>query len=71
MDKELFSKQLGDIALIAVDVTAGSLIAKVEVPLIDVLTMLLNKVKVAIPGQIDDMVIDLIIATVKTELLKP
>ena len=70
MEKELFEKQLGAIASVSVGLKEGGLVAEIRVPVAALLDVAAAKVKAAIPGQVDDVIIDLVINTAKKELLK-
>lgn len=70
MDKEFFEKDLGSVAKVDVGLKSGSLVASFELPLVAILQAGATKVKAAIPGQVDDAIIDLIVNTLITELSK-
>lgn len=66
---EFIDKQLGPVH-VDVGFKEGALVAEVKLPLSDLLDQLAAKVKAAIPGQIDDAIIDVVVAALKAELLK-
>lgn len=66
---ELVQKQLGPVA-VDVALKDGALVAELKIPLADLLDMGAAKVKAAIPGQIDDAVIDVVVSALKAELMK-
>ncbi len=70
MEKELFEKNLGNIAKLEVAFKEGSLQASVSMPVMELLDLAAAKVKAKIPGQVDDAIIDLIMKVAKEELSK-
>jgi hypothetical protein len=67
---EIVGKQLGPVAL-DLSLKDGALVGEVKLPVVELLDLGAAKVKAAIPGQIDDAVIDVVVAALKAELLKP
>lgn len=67
---DLIHKDLGQYAKADLVLKEGSLVASISVPVIALMDELAAKVKAAIPGQVDDAIIDLVMAAAKAELLK-
>ncbi len=67
---EFLDKQLGPVHL-EIGIKEGGLAVEVSLPIVALLDLGAAKVKAAIPGQIDDAVIDVVVAALKAELLKP
>jgi hypothetical protein len=65
MAKDLIETDLGKYAKVKVSVGEGNLNAVLAVPVSSLLDEAGKKVKEAIPGQVDDAIIDLVIATLK------
>ncbi len=65
-----FEKDLGKYAKLDVGVKGGEIVASVSVPLVALLDEAAAKAKIAIPGQIDDVMIDLFMVALKAELSK-
>lgn len=66
---ELLQKQLGPVAL-DLAIKEGKFVVSGELPLIALMDALADKVKAAIPGKVDDAIIDLVMSTAKAELMK-
>lgn len=67
---EILHENLGNIAVVDVSLSGGGLKASLEIPLVALLEAAAVKAKAAIPGQIDDVFFDLVIAALKAEFSK-
>lgn len=67
---DIIEKQLGKYANVQLDLVAGALVAKLEVPVIALVKEAALVVKAKIPGTIDDMIIDALLAEVEALLAK-
>ena len=66
---DIVERQLGKYGKIELDLEAGALVGKVSIPVIALVKEAAVVVKLKIPGAIDDMIIDALIAEIE-ELLK-
>ena len=66
---DIIEKQLGKYGKAELDLTGGELVAKVSIPVIALVKEAAVIVKAKIPGAIDDMIIDALLAEIE-ELLK-
>ena len=67
---DIIEKQLGKFANVQLDLVGGALVAKLEVPVIALVKEAALVVKAKIPGTIDDMIIDALLAEVEALLNK-
>jgi len=67
---DIIEKQLGKYANVQLDLVGGALVAKLEVPVIALVKEAALVVKAKIPGTIDDMIIDALLAEVEALLAK-
>lgn len=67
---DIITKDLGGFASAEVDVIDGAIIASIKVPFLSLLEVAAAKAKLAIPGVVDDVLFDAVIAAVKAEFAK-
>jgi hypothetical protein len=66
---DIIEKQLGKYGKAEIDLEGGELVAKVSIPVIALVKEAAVHVKAKIPGSIDDLIIDALLAEIE-ELLK-
>jgi len=67
---DIIEKQLGKFGKAELDLVGGEIVAKVSVPVVALVKEAAVAVKAKIPGSIDDMIIDALLAEVEALLAK-
>jgi hypothetical protein len=67
---DIITKDIGGFATAEIDVLDGAVVASIKVPFIALLEAAAAKAKLAIPGGVDDVLFDSVIAAVKAEFGK-
>lgn len=67
---DIVEKQLGKYGKVELDIEGGALVGKVSVPVVELVKEAAVVVKAKIPGSIDDMIIDALLAEIEALLKK-
>ena len=67
---DIITKDLGGFASAEIDLLDGAIVASIKIPFISLLEAAAAKAKLAIPGGVDDVLFDAVIAAVKAEFAK-